>query len=116
MSSASPIACERAQIEVLNRTAAATGNRYAEAIGERAWRLAGVCGSYQDWAAVDRCLAVAARVGYLDPQHEHWLVRAVARLDGAAAVRCREALNRLVKPRLRAGTPNAVQPLEGQVR
>jgi glycosyltransferase involved in cell wall biosynthesis len=115
-SAANPIACARAQIEVLNRAAAATGERYADAIGRQAWRLAGVCGSYQDWAAVDRCLAVAAGVGYVDPRHEHWLVRAVAKLDAAAAVRFREAFIRLTKPSLRAGTPIAVQTLEGHVR
>lgn len=106
----------RAQIEVLSRAAAATGHRYADAIGTRAWRLAGVCAGYQDWTAVDRCLSVATRAGYIDPHHEHWFVRAVARVDAAAAVRCREAFIRLVKPSLRARTPIAAQPLEGHVR
>ncbi|HEX5071452.1 MAG TPA: glycosyltransferase family A protein [Vicinamibacterales bacterium] len=106
----------RGQIEVLSRAAGATGNRYSDVIGTAAWRLAAVCAGDQDWPGVDRCLAVAARIGYVDPRHEHWLVRAVARLDAAAAVRFREAAIRLLRPSRRLRTPIAVQPLEGHVR
>jgi glycosyltransferase involved in cell wall biosynthesis len=116
MPTGGPIACARAQVEVLSRIAEATGVRYCDAIGPRAWRLAAVCGSFKDWVAVDRCLHVAASVGYADPQHEHWLVRAVARLDGAAAVKFREATIRLVKPWLRNGTPVVASPIEEQGR
>ena len=73
MSSGHPVECARAQVEVLARAAAATGAHYRAEIGARLWRLAGVCGGYQDWACVDRCLAMASELGYGDPRDEHWL-------------------------------------------
>jgi hypothetical protein len=107
MSSGHPIECARSQVEVLARAAERTGRRYREEIGARLWRLAGVCGGFQDWTCVSRCLEVADAMGYDRPRHEHFLVRAMARLDPATAIRVREALIRLFKPHLRTGMPAA---------
>ena len=103
MSSGRPMECARAQVEVLARVASATGSRYRDEIGARLWRLAGVCGGFKDWTAVERCLDVAADLGYGDPRNEHWLVRAVAAFDPATAIRAREMFIRTLKPALRAG-------------
>jgi len=116
MSASDATAAARARIEVLNRVALATGDRYQDAIGLLAWQLAGVCASSNDWAAVERCLSMAARVGYVDPYHEHWLVRVVARFDAATAVRLREVVIRLLGPSRRARPPMPIQPVEGHVR
>jgi len=105
MSSGRPVDCARAQVEVLARAAARTGARYRDEIGSRLWRLAGVCGGFQDWVFVDRCLKLAAEIGYGDPKNEHWLVRALAAVDATTAVRIRERLIRLLKPGLREGMP-----------
>jgi hypothetical protein len=105
MSSGHPVECARAQVEVLARAAAATGTRYRDEVGARAWRLAGVCGSFRDWPTVDRCMRIAADVGYGDPTNENWVVRALAAFDPSMAVRVRESLIRWFKPSLRAGVP-----------
>lgn len=107
MSSSHSIECVRAQVEVLARVAARTGQKYREEIGTRLWRLAGACGGHQDWTYVDRCLAIAAEIGYVSPRHEHWTVRAMAAVSPLAAVRLRETYIRLLKPSLRAGMPVA---------
>jgi hypothetical protein len=107
MSSGHPIECARAQVDVLARVAERTGRRYREDIGARLWRLAGVCGSFDDWEYVERCMDLADRIGYRQPAHESWFVRTIARFNPSGAVRLRERFIRLVKPRLRAGLPLA---------
>lgn len=116
MSSGHPIECARAQVEVLARVARATGTKHRDEIGSRLWRLAGVCGGFQDWPAVDRCLALASEIGYGDPKNEHWLMRALAAFDPATAIRARETFVRWVKPSLRDGAPAAEPPVVGEPR
>jgi glycosyltransferase involved in cell wall biosynthesis len=116
MSQGRPVECAQAQVEVLARAAQATGSRYRDEIGARLWRLAGVCGGFQDWPTVDRCLAIAARIGYGDPKDEHWLMRALAVFDAATAVRARETFVRWLKPQLREGSPLAEPPAVGEGR
>ena len=107
MSSGHPIECVRSQVEVLARAAVRTGRRYREEIGARVWRLAGAAGGFEDWAYVERCLQIAEATGYHHPRQEAWLVRAMARVDPASAIRVREALIRFFKPHLRDGMPTA---------
>lgn len=106
MSSGHPVACARSQVEVLKHAVAQTGRRYADAVGTRAWHLAGVCAGYSDWAYVRECLRIARRVGYHVPARQHWLVRAVGAVAPAAAVLGREAFIRTFKPALRRGFPS----------
>ena len=77
--------------------------------GARLWRLAGAAGGFKDWVCVARCLEIAGDMGYDNPRQEALLVRAMARVDPAMAIRVREALIRFFKPHLRAGMP-AVTP------
>lgn len=105
MSSGHPIECVRSQVEVLARAADRSGRQYREEIGARLWRLAGAAGGYRDWTCVTRCLEIADAIGYDHPRQESLLVRAMARLDPAAAIRVRETLIRFFKPHLRAGMP-----------
>lgn len=105
MSSGHPIECARAQVEVLDRAAERTGTKYASEIGERLWRLAGVCGGHADWDYVAKALSIARRVEYRDPTGEHWMMRAMARVSPVGAVAVRERLIRWLKPHLRADMP-----------
>jgi glycosyltransferase involved in cell wall biosynthesis len=113
MSSAHPIECARAQVDVLARVADQTGRKYAAEIGTRLWHLAGVCGGYSDWEYVRRSLAIAASIGYRDPVAEHWGIRALSRVAPVLAIRGREYLVRSLKPHLRAGYPTAT-PAPGE--
>lgn len=116
MSSGHAVECARAQVEVLARVAARTGQKYCDDIGARLWRLAGVCGGYQDWTYVDRCLAIASEIGYLSPRREHWVVRAMASVSPSGAIRLRETFVRLLKPSLRAGMPVAASQTGWEAR
>jgi glycosyltransferase involved in cell wall biosynthesis len=105
MSSGHPIECVRAQVDVLQRVADRTGSTYAQEIGARVWRLAGVCAAHDDWSYVSRCLRLAEQVAYSTPDGEHWGMRLLARVSPIGALRAREHLIRIVKPGLRAGMP-----------
>ena len=107
MSSSNRIGCARAQIEVLAIAAARTGDRRADVIGARLWRLAGECAGYADWPSVYRALDLAAGLGYRDPHEEQWLIRLGAQLSPRAAVTLREALICIFKPHLRIRMPSA---------
>jgi glycosyltransferase involved in cell wall biosynthesis len=107
MSSGHPIECARAQFQVLANTARVTGRRYSQAIGRRLWSLAGALGGYDDWEYVERCLRLAADLGYSDPTAEHAAIRVLARVSPIGAVRIREKLIRTLKPALRRGMPKA---------
>ena len=107
MSAAHPVECARAQIRVLQKAADRTGRSYAEHIGTRAWRLAGVCAGYGDWPYVNQCLQLCREIGYERPRHENWMVQAMARVSPVLAVRARETVIRVLKPQLRAGMARA---------
>jgi glycosyltransferase involved in cell wall biosynthesis len=107
MSADHPVECARAQCDVLVKAAERTGRLYAEPIGARLWRLAGVSAGYSDWTYVRACLALARRLGYRQPREEHPLVRLLARVNPLLAVAVREWSIRTFKPRLRAGMPSA---------
>ena len=109
MSSGHPIECVRAQVEVLHRVADRTGTTYRQDIGARLWKLAALSAAHNDWAYVEKCLRLAERLQYSNPDGEHWGLRLLARVSPMGAVRARERLIRLVKPQLRAGLPQ-VEP------
>ncbi len=107
MSAGHPIECARAQYHVLESAAARVGAQYPREIGARLWKLAGVCGTYRDWAYVRRCVELATHLGYVDPVEEDLAFRVLARIHPFAAVRLREALIRWLKPELRRRVPVA---------
>jgi glycosyltransferase involved in cell wall biosynthesis len=106
MSTAHPIECARAQVEVLRRVARQTGRRYRIEIGERAWHLAAVLAGYSDWVASRQALGLAHHVGYRWPEREHWLVRLAGSVSPWWAIRGREQFIRSFKPHLRVGMPS----------
>lgn len=110
MSAAHPIECARAQVEVLQRTVARTGRRYAGPVTERAWQAAGVCAGYSDWTYVRKSLSLMRLVGGRVPAEQWWLLRFVARFAPALAVYGREVVVRLLKPELRRGMAQVPSP------
>jgi hypothetical protein len=109
MSSGHRIECTRAKIDLLSGVAASTGDRYADVIGARLWRLAGDAAGFGDWRYVRRALALTQQLGYRFPREEHWAVRWSALAHPYAAVRVREWTIRAFKPHLRAHMPQARQ-------
>ena len=108
MSSGNPVACGRAQFHVLEQTALRVGDRYASDVGRMAWHLAGVCGTYKDWAYAKRCVDLANGLGHRNPREEGRLFRLLAMMHPMGAVVLREQLIRWFKPALRRGVPVAV--------
>lgn len=105
MSSGHPIECARAQYMVLEGVAARTGSRYANEMGARLWRLAGVLGGFQDWLYARRCIDLARTLGYHDPSQEHPAIRLLSRVSPFGTIVLREKLIRALKPGLRRGMP-----------
>jgi glycosyltransferase involved in cell wall biosynthesis len=105
MSAANALACARAQLAVLEKTAARPGaEAYAAEIAGRLWPLAGVLGAHLDWPTADKALALARRLrnGRVEGSPGF---RAVASVSPALALRARESLVRALRPRLRTGYP-----------
>jgi len=107
MSSGHRIECARAHFHVLATVAEQTGRRYADALGAELWKLAGVCGTYRDWAYVRRSLGLADDLGYAAADGENPLFRALARIHPLGAVMAREQFVRWFKPALRQNVPTA---------
>jgi len=107
MSSGHPIECARAQYVVLEKAVAATGSKYVAEIGPQLWRLCGALGGFRDWTYVRRCLALARKIGYVDPSLEHPVIRLAARVSPLGAIAGREVFIRALKPGLRRGMPIA---------
>ena len=107
MSSGHQIECARAQYEVLASVVSRTDTCYAAEIGGRLWLLAGVLGGYRDWTYARKCLDLARRLGYDNPDGEHPAIRLMARISPFGAIVAREAFIRTFKPHLRSGFPVA---------
>lgn len=105
MSSGNAVECARAHYHVLEKVATQTGTQYVEPLGNELWRTAGVSGGFLDWAYARRCVDLALRLGWRDPVKESREFRWLARVHPMLAVRVREGLVRLLKPRLRDGVP-----------
>ncbi len=102
MSVANGLKCAQAQLEVLRKTQARLGaNHYREEIGDRAWALAGVLASFDDWENADNAIELAQ---HLTPPTSNsggaWF-RSIAKTNAKLAIRLREASVRLLKPGLR---------------
>jgi glycosyltransferase involved in cell wall biosynthesis len=105
-SQANQLKCIQAQFEVLRKTAARPGaDRYATEIASKLWKAAGVLGSFLDWERADAATRLARKLAppYVEGSAAF---RALARVSPPVALRTRERLIRLLRPRLRRGYPS----------
>jgi glycosyltransferase involved in cell wall biosynthesis len=105
MSSANALACARAHLAVLRKTAARPGaEAYAREIAAKLWAVAGVLAARLDWDNADAAQALARR---LDPSRIDGspTYRALAAISPSLALRAREHLVRTLRPAQRDGYP-----------
>jgi glycosyltransferase involved in cell wall biosynthesis len=110
MSAANARGCARAQLAVLEKTAARPGaEAYATEIAGRLWPLAAGLAYHREWPSADRAQALARRLAGVRAAGSLGY-RSIAALSPALALRVREAMVRLLKPQLRAGISKAPPP------
>lgn len=105
MSTGNPTRCLQAEYEVLSKAMAHDKEgKYSVDIAERLWELAAGAATYLDWQTADRCAHRARDLGGL-PRGGSWLFRSLCRVGPVFALRVREGLIRLLKPKYRLGYP-----------
>lgn len=105
MSAGSPARCLRAHYHVMRKMAEATGRTHAAAIAGRLWITAAGSASYLDWETADAAVALARQLAGPVPGGQGRIFSGLCRLDARAALRMREYLIRVLKPRFRRGYP-----------
>jgi len=102
MSSANQIKCARAQYHVMRKAAEALQGRYNQEISQRLWEIAGVSASYFDWQNADACVSLALSLNCKTPKLTSRLFKFLCYCNPYLAIRIRESLLRVLKPKLRA--------------
>jgi glycosyltransferase involved in cell wall biosynthesis len=103
MSGANQLRCIQSHYEVLRKTAERPGAApYANELASKLWKAAGALGAWLDWECADGAAALARQL--VPPLVEGSpAFRALARVSPAVALRTRERLIRILRPRLRRG-------------
>jgi hypothetical protein len=105
MSNANMARCFRAQYHVMVKAKANdVQSKYSADIAERLWDIAAASASVLDWETADASARLAFQLAGM-PRSQSGLFRALCRLTPSIALRVREWLIRLVKPRYRIGYP-----------
>jgi glycosyltransferase involved in cell wall biosynthesis len=105
MSNANQAKCFRAQYHVMLKAKINdTQSSYSADIAERLWEVAAAAASVLDWETADASANLAFQLAGM-PRSQSGLFRALCRLRPSIALRIREGLIRLVKPRYRVGYP-----------
>ena len=103
MSAANQVKCSRAHYEVLRKSAAKLDSKYADVLAEQLWRAAGVSATYLDWTTADMAAELAMSLKGRVPARADLLFKALCFVEPHLALRAREYLIRIVKPRYRKG-------------
>lgn len=90
--------------------------RYQEEIGHLAWQNAACLASCLEWKGTDACVALACKATGRVPKAASTLFKLVCFVNPYWAIRIREALIRLLKPRLRQGYPAWKAPWRADVK
>ena len=94
-----------AQLEVLLKAKAGDRQgKYSAEIAERLWEVATGAASYVEWETADKCGRIAFELAGL-PRSQSPIFRTLCRLGPPLALRLREGLIRLIKPRYRVDYP-----------
>lgn len=106
MSSANRLKCLQAQYQVMKKTVARPlGSRYAKEVATRLWLITGGLTAELDWATADAAAELATKLAGRRSVQGGAFFRTVALLSPPLALRLREILIRLLKPRYRVGYP-----------
>jgi glycosyltransferase involved in cell wall biosynthesis len=105
MSSGNQVKCIRAHCQVLKKSAAALDGKYADELARKLWLAAGVAATYLDWETADSAAALATRLQGRVPANGGFLFKLLCSLSPRLALRTREYLIRVFKPRYRQNVP-----------
>ncbi len=101
MSSANQLKCIVAHYHVLRKNAQAVGHKYPKEIAGKLWSAAGVAASLSDYSTADNCVKLAVELNGTLPYQSSLLFQLLCIINPYFAVRKREQLIRIFKPRLR---------------
>jgi hypothetical protein len=105
MSASNRARCCLASHEITQRFAARHPGMHPEEIGQLAWQHAACLASCQEWQGADACVELASRTTGRIPHAASPLFRLLCLINPYWAIRTREALIRMFKPRYREGYP-----------
>lgn len=105
MSAANRARCCLANQEITRRFSVRHPGMYVREIAHLSWHNAACLASCLEWPAADACVSMAIRRAGKIPQQGGRLFRLLCMIDPRLAIRIREGLIRLLKPRYRQGYP-----------
>lgn len=109
MSASNGLKCAQAHHQVMRKTASrCDSGAYAQEIGSRLWRVAGLLAAYLDWRSADAAAGLAVTLTSPAPGDGSLLFRTAARLSSSLALRTREYALRCFRPQLRLGYPKMI--------
>jgi glycosyltransferase involved in cell wall biosynthesis len=107
MSSSNRAACCAANQEITQRFENRNRGLYRDEIAAVSWNNAACLASCLDWPAADACVRLAIKVGRRVPTNASGMFKLICLINPYWAVRLREVLIRLFKPRYRDGYPDS---------
>lgn len=112
MSAANRLKCLQAHYHVMRKAASLPESRvYGREIADRLWKVTGGLTAELDWDTADAAAALATQLAPLGDVDVGRVFRTLCRISPRAALRFRESLIRILKPRLRAHHPGWRAPL-----
>lgn len=112
MSAANRLKCLQAHYHVMRKAALLPdAQRFGQEIANRLWLVTGGLTAELDWATADAAAALAMQLGDLKRAEIDPVFRGLCQLSPQAALRLRELMIRLVKPRYREGYPGWRSPI-----
>lgn len=105
MSASNRARCCLASHEITLRFARRHPGRYLDEVAHLAWQNAACLASCLEWPGADACVALACETSGRVPKAANPLFKLLCFINPYLAIRIREALIRLLKPRYRDGYP-----------
>jgi len=105
MSASNRARCCHASHEITLRFANRHPGRYRDEVGHLAWQNAACLASCLEWKGADACVALACKTTGRVPKAASLLFKLLCFANPYWAIRIREVLIRLLKPRFRQGYP-----------
>jgi glycosyltransferase involved in cell wall biosynthesis len=106
MSGSSRLKCLQAHYNVMRKTAAREGaDRYAAEVARKLWIAAGGLAAELDWRTADQAADLAMQLAGPSAAPSGPVFKSICHFSPHLALRIREGLIRVLKPRLRLGNP-----------
>lgn len=104
--------CQEAHYHVMRKALlGAGGDRHREAIANRLWHVVAGAASQLDWRTADKAAVLAMEIAGPSAAPSGRVFKTLCHLSPHLALRIREGLIRVLKPRLRAGYPGWLAPV-----